>query len=278
MPLRRAYLGPFAGSTMLACTALTGVSDLRIGDGPEEPTEPPQEAGTPVEDAAPTVADASDASSDAGNCDLFGSPAKLCVTFDGPDAHTNGVPTDRDFEGAETLLAPAPSIDKTVFASPPGSARFPLVNGHSRSFVWRKFPGATFDLLQVSAAIRIDAVTASDIDLIEVRFGDPPSRFLFLQWRNGGTLVLRDALAGTTTDYPLTGTLGPTFERFTFGVERGPGGNFVEVKVGDETALARTAIGATALPSTLTFIAGVTDADTTAPLENVWFDDYVATW
>jgi hypothetical protein len=273
-------LGVLTAATA-ACTALSGAGDLRVTDARQTPDDASTISDAGDDAPGDVVLSPTDAATDADTgsgtfCDIPN--VRLCVTFDGPNVHTSGVKTSRDFEAQTTLLSPSPVIDTGVFVTPPGSGRFQIVDGHSRSYVTRTFADPVPALLVLTTSIRIDAPVASDADLVEIRFGEPHTRAIFLQWFTGGALVIRDSINAVGTDYPVTGSLGTTFKRITWTLENGTSGKYLTVDIDGTTALARTAINSGALPSPMTFVAGVTDADTTAASESIWFDDYVVAW
>jgi len=264
---------------LCSCSLLTSVDGLTSGALP-----PSSEGGADASSDAPGAVDGGASDAEAGpsldgglNCAMLSPAPKLCVDFGQGRVHAAGLKTATDFEAQSTAGAPQPRLDSSQATSPPASALFELSDSNKVSYLLRTFDGPAAARIELSASLRVDGVGSSDMDLMELRFGDIDAA-VFLQ-RYGEKLSILEAYGtdggSDTLGIPLLVTL-PFGRWMRVGLVLVTGASpTLTVSVDGTMVVDRRALVPFKSSGVLTIIAGCTDSVPSGTVK-LWYDDVVA--
>lgn len=268
MPVRRSLAIVPVLLGMAGCSLLASLDGYSASDDAPEPTAP--DASSDAADAGSTA----DAPTDAGGfCDSLSTAPKLCVDFD--DGNLLAKASPRAFDDTFASGAQTGVPDNEVFFSPTMSARFAVTGDGQQTFLSRAFTNVPLPArVEYAMSMRVDA--PSYLDLMEVRFGDPPTLFVFLARSTDGSLrIVAPYVAADGGDGAVEQTFGTQivpgrWARYSLVIDTVASTATVSV---DGHVVGQLVLTLVPVTPRLAFIAGITDNRGAA---TIWVDDVVA--
>lgn len=256
---------------MAGCSLLTSLDGYSASNAPE-PTAP--DASSDAADVESTADAPTDAPTDAGGfCDSLSTAPKLCVDFDDGTLLASASP--RAFDDTFASGAQTGVPDNEVFVSPTMSARFAVTGDNQQTFLSRAFTNVPLPArVEYAMSMRVDG--PSYLDLMEIRFGDPPTLFVFLSKSTDGSLrivapyVAADGGGGAVERTFGTKIVPGRWARYSLVIDAVAGTATLSV---DGNMVGQLLLTLVPVAPRLAFIAGITDNRGAA---TIWIDDVVA--